>query len=128
TRGLDLDAFIVYSSAASVFMGAGSGGYAAANAFLDGLMARRRAAGLPGLSLAWGPWDQATGLAETMDDLTLTQMSRREGRGGVMALKPVEGMELFGAAVGSGQALLVPVKLDLRGVRADAVAGGGVPH
>ncbi|MCX4627082.1 type I polyketide synthase [Streptomyces sp. NBC_01443] len=128
TRGLDLDAFIVYSSAASVFMGAGSGGYAAANAFLDGLMARRRTAGLPGLSLAWGPWDQATGLADTMDDLTLTQMSRREGRGGVMALKPVEGMELFGAAVGSGQALLVPVKLDLRGVRADAVAGGGVPH
>ncbi|WP_063607483.1 type I polyketide synthase [Streptomyces katrae] len=128
TRGTDLEAFIVYSSASSIFMGAGSGGYAAANAFLDGLMACRRAAGLPGLSLAWGPWEQVTGLGDSIDDLTLTQMSRREGRGGVMALKSAEGMELFGAAVGSGRALLVPVKLDLRGVRADAATGVGVPH
>ncbi|UUU39568.1 type I polyketide synthase [Streptomyces sp. NBC_00162] len=128
TRGMDLDAFIVYSSASSVFMGAGSGGYAAANAFLDGLMAHRRGAGLPGLSLAWGPWDTATNLGDTIDDLTKAQMSRREGRGGITALKPAEGMELFGAAVGSGQALLVPVKLDLKGARADAAASGGVPY
>ncbi|MEU9143437.1 type I polyketide synthase [Streptomyces sp. NPDC048349] len=128
TRGLDLDAFIVYSSASSVFMGAGSGGYAAANAFLDGLMAHRRAAGLPGLSLAWGPWDTATNLGDTIDDLTKAQMSRREGRGGITALTAAEGMELFGAAVGSDQALLVPVKLDVKGARADAAASGGVPH
>ncbi|MEU9250412.1 type I polyketide synthase [Streptomyces sp. NPDC048270] len=127
TRGTDLDAFIVYSSASSVFMGAGSGGYAAANAFLDGLMAQRRAAGLHGLSLAWGPWDTATNLGDTIDDLTKAQMSRREGRGGITALKPAEGMELFGAALGSGRALLVPVKLDVRGARADAAASGGVP-
>ncbi|WP_436844037.1 type I polyketide synthase [Streptomyces subrutilus] len=128
TRGMDLDAFIVYSSASSVFMGAGSAGYAAANAFLDGLMAGRRAAGLPGLSLAWGPWEQVTNMATTIDDLTKTAMSRREGRGGVQALGSAEGMELFDAALRSGQALLVPVKLDLKGVRADAATGGGVPH
>ncbi|MGP3688927.1 type I polyketide synthase [Streptomyces sp. IBSNAI002] len=128
TRGTDLDAFIVYSSASSVFMGAGSGGYAAANAFLDGLMAHRRAAGLHGLSLSWGPWDTATNLGDTIDDLTKAQMSRREGRGGITALGPAEGMELFGAALGSGQALLVPVKLDVRAARAEAAAGGGVPH
>ena len=111
TRGLDLDAFIVYSSASSVFMGAGSGGYAAANAFLDGLMAARRAAGLPGLSLAWGPWEQTTGMADTIDDLTRTRMSRREGRGGVRALGSAEGMELFrrrcgvrAGAAGAGEA------------------------
>ncbi|OIJ91461.1 hypothetical protein BIV23_39695 [Streptomyces monashensis] len=128
TRGFDLDAFVVYSSASSVFMGAGSGGYAAANAFLDGLMARRRAAGLPGLSLSWGPWEQVTGMAGNIDDLTRTRMSRREGRGGVLALRATEGMELFDAALGSEHALLVPVSLDLRAVRADAAAGGGVPH
>ncbi|MEV0503969.1 SDR family NAD(P)-dependent oxidoreductase [Streptomyces spectabilis] len=127
TRDLDLKAFVVYSSASSVFMGAGSGGYAAANAFLDGLMAHRRAAGLPGLSLAWGPWEQTTGMADTIDDLTRTRMSRREGRGGVLALKSGEGMELFDAAVASGRPLLVPVKLDLREARADAAAGGGAP-
>jgi hypothetical protein len=79
TRGLGLRAFIVYSSVSSVFMGAGSGGYAAANAFLDGLMSGRRAAGLPGLSLAWGLWEQATGMAANTDDLTRTRMSRRGG-------------------------------------------------
>ncbi|WP_320065553.1 polyketide synthase [Micromonospora sp. RTGN7] len=128
TRDLDLDAFVVYSSASSIFMGAGSGGYAAANAYLDGLMAHRRAAGLPGLSLAWGPWQQVTGMADTIDDLTLNRMSRREGRGGVLGLGSADGMDLFDAALASGQALLVPIKLDLREVRADAATGGGVPH
>ncbi|QKV76544.1 type I polyketide synthase [Amycolatopsis sp. Hca4] len=124
----DLDAFIAYSSASSIFMGAGSGGYAAANAFLDGMMAARRAAGRPGLSLAWGPWEQLTGMAGTIDDLTLSRMSRREGRGGVRALGSAEGMELFDAALAAGEALLVPIELDLREVRADAAAGGTVPH
>ncbi|MFF5221488.1 beta-ketoacyl synthase N-terminal-like domain-containing protein [Micromonospora sp. NPDC000212] len=128
TRDLDLGAFVVYSSASSIFMGAGSGGYAAANAYLDGLMAHRRAAGLPGLSLAWGPWQQLTGMADTIDDLTLDRMSRREGRGGVLGLGSEDGMDLFDAALASGPALLVPVKLDLREVRADAATGGGVPH
>ncbi|MFI9419286.1 type I polyketide synthase [Streptomyces werraensis] len=128
TRDLALDTFVVYSSASSVFMGAGSGGYAAANAYLDGLMSHRRAAGLPGLSLSWGPWEQVTGMAGNIDDLTRTRMSRREGRGGVQALRSAEGMELFDAALRSEESLLVPARLDLRAVRADAAAGGGVPH
>ncbi|MET8851706.1 type I polyketide synthase [Amycolatopsis sp. NPDC004625] len=127
TRDVDLDAFVVYSSASSIFMGAGSGGYAAANAFLDGLMAQRRAAGRPGQSLAWGPWQALTGMADTIDDLTLSRMSRREGRGGVGGLGAEDGMELFDAALGSGRALLVPVELDLREVRADAATGTSVP-
>ncbi len=125
TRGMDLDAFVVYSSVSAVFMGAGSGSYAAANAFLDGLMANRRAAGLPGLSLAWGLWDQTTGMAANTDELTRARMSRR---GGLQLMSPAEGMDLFDAAAGSGRSLLVPAKLDLRTVRADAAAGGAVPH
>ncbi|MFF3859306.1 type I polyketide synthase [Streptomyces sp. NPDC002209] len=125
TRGLDLDAFIVYSSVSAVFMGAGSGSYAAANAYLDGLISGRRAAGLPGLSLAWGLWDQTSGMAADTDDIVKARLNRR---GGLQAMTPAEGMELFDAAVGSGQALLVPAKLDLRGVRAGSAAGGGVPH
>ncbi|WP_234334666.1 beta-ketoacyl reductase [Streptomyces sp. NRRL B-1347] len=123
--GLDLDAFVVYSSVSGVFMGAGSGSYAAANAYLDGLMANRRAAGLHGLSLAWGLWAQTSGMAANTDDLTRNRMNRR---GGLQAMSLTEGMELFDAAVGSRQSLLVPARLDLRGVRADAAAGGGVPH
>ncbi|NEB82573.1 SDR family NAD(P)-dependent oxidoreductase, partial [Streptomyces sp. SID14478] len=127
TRGLDLDAFVVYSSASSVFLGAGSSGYGAANAFLDGLMAKRRAAGLPGLSLSWGTWAYATNMTSHLSTDDQVSMSRRTNRDGVVALTPAEGTELFDAAVGSQESLLVPVKLDLRAVRADAAAGGTVP-
>ncbi|MFJ9862491.1 type I polyketide synthase, partial [Streptomyces albogriseolus] len=125
TRDLALDAFVVYSSVSAVFMGAGSGSYAAANAYLDGLMAARRAAGLPGLSLAWGLWEQTSGMAANTDELTRSRMNRR---GGLQMMTLTEGMDLFHAALGSPRSLLVPAKLDLRGVRADAAAGGEVPH
>ncbi|MEV4057773.1 type I polyketide synthase [Amycolatopsis sp. NPDC049688] len=118
TRDRELDAFVVYSSVSAVFMGAGSGSYAAANAFLDGLMANRRAAGLPGLSLAWGLWEQSTGMAANTDEATRARMSRR---GGLQIMTQDEGMDLFDAALGSSEPLLVPAKLDLR-------AGGTVPH
>ncbi|MGW4057241.1 SDR family NAD(P)-dependent oxidoreductase [Amycolatopsis sp. NPDC004747] len=125
TRDSDLDAFVVYSSVSAVFMGAGSGSYAAANAYLDGLMANRRAAGLPGLSLAWGLWEQSTGMAANTDEATRARMSRR---GGLQIMTQAEGMDLFDAALTSSEPLLVPAKLDLRGVRADAAEGGAVPH
>ncbi|MEU9143436.1 SDR family NAD(P)-dependent oxidoreductase [Streptomyces sp. NPDC048349] len=124
TRGLDLDAFIVFSSASGVFGSAGQGNYGAANAFLDGLMAVRRAAGLPGQSLAWGLWEQATGMTAHLGGAD----QARASRGGVLAMTAAEGMELFDAAAASGQTLLVPVHLDLRTLRTQAAAGAGVPH
>ncbi|MDQ7807668.1 acyltransferase domain-containing protein [Amycolatopsis sp. A133] len=120
TRGRDLDAFVVFSSGSGVFGSPGQGNYAAANAFLDAAMASRRAAGLPGLSLAWGLWAQATGLTAHLGGADQARMSR----GGVRPITAEEGMALFDAAVGAPHALLVPVKLDLREVR----AGGAVPH
>ncbi len=124
TRGLDLDTFIVFSSASGVFGSAGQGNYAAANAFLDGLMAGRRAAGLPGQSLAWGLWEQATAMTAHLGGAD----QARANRGGVQAMTAAEGMELLDAAAASGQALLVPVNLDLRTLRTQAAAGAGVPH
>ncbi|MEU9143438.1 type I polyketide synthase [Streptomyces sp. NPDC048349] len=124
TRGLDLDAFVVFSSAASLMGSAGQGNYAAANAFLDGLMAGRRAAGLPGLSLAWGLWEQTNGLTAHLSAVDQARMSR----GGVLAMTPAEGLHIFDIGLHADQALLVPIKLDLKTMRSQAAAGGGVPH
>ncbi|WP_405854126.1 SDR family NAD(P)-dependent oxidoreductase [Streptomyces sp. NBC_01515] len=122
TRDLDVTTFAVFSSGAGLFGSAGQGNYAAANSFLDALMARRRAAGLPGVSMAWGLWQQSTGLTAHLSELDQARMSR----GGVQALTPAEGFALFDAALHAEQALVVPIKLDLRAARADAASGGAV--
>ncbi len=56
TSHLPLDCFIAFSSFASLTGIGGEGTYAAANAFIDGLMHYRRARNLPGLAVNWGTW------------------------------------------------------------------------
>ena len=119
TQHLDLGLFVLFSSAAGVFGSPGQGSYAAANAFLDGLAAYRRARGLCGVSLAWGLWEQATGLTGGLRESDLARMAR----GGMRVLSDEEGLRLFDRALGVGESLLLPVPLEMSALRAQARAG-----
>ncbi|MET8701897.1 type I polyketide synthase [Kitasatospora sp. NPDC004723] len=58
TDGLGLAAFVVLSSVPGTFGCAGLGNHAPAHAFLDAVVERRRARGLPASSVAWGPYEE----------------------------------------------------------------------
>ncbi|MEU3224798.1 type I polyketide synthase [Streptomyces sp. NPDC006976] len=114
-RGDELAAFVTFSSLAGVLGGSGQGNYAAANAFLDALMQQRRGQGLPGVSVAWGLWEQpdaGQGLAAGL----ATADRRRLAAGAVRPLSPEQGAALFDAALGLAgahdDAVLVAARFD----------------
>ncbi|MFT7834574.1 type I polyketide synthase [Saccharothrix sp. BKS2] len=110
----DLSAFVVFSSMSGVLGAPGQANYAAANAYLDALAARRRTAGLPATSIAWGLWDVESAMTGTLDAGDKARMSRN----GVLPLTAEEGMALFDAAVSADAAAVVAARLDLRALRA----------
>ncbi|MET9611077.1 SDR family NAD(P)-dependent oxidoreductase, partial [Streptomyces sp. NPDC006512] len=73
--GIELSAFVLFSSMSGMVGAAGQANYAAANAYLDALAEQRRAAGLAGTSLAWGPWAEGGMAADEAMDARM----RREG-------------------------------------------------
>ncbi|CAM3575521.1 type I polyketide synthase [Kibdelosporangium persicum] len=56
TEGLDLDAFVLYSSIAASIGNSLQSAYGAANAYLEAVAQQRRFRGLAGTSVAWGRW------------------------------------------------------------------------
>ncbi|OXM50453.1 type I polyketide synthase [Amycolatopsis alba] len=59
TAGHEPDWWLTYSSAAALFGSPGQVAYATANAWVDALVAWRRAAGLPAATIGWGAWGEA---------------------------------------------------------------------
>jgi acyl transferase domain-containing protein/thioesterase domain-containing protein/NADP-dependent 3-hydroxy acid dehydrogenase YdfG len=99
---------VLFSSGAATFGSPGQGNYAAANAFLDGLAEHRRARGLPAKSLAWGLWEQRSGMTGHLSASEL----RTLGRVGA-SLTSEAGLALFDAARGMDETVLVPMHLEL---------------
>jgi acyl carrier protein len=116
TEGLELSAFVLYSSASGLLGQPGQGNYAAANAFLDALATYRVARGLPAVSLAWGLWEQdGAGLGARLP----AAARRRMGRTGIVAMTAAQGMALLDAALRDGAPVLAPILLDPAAPRAD---------
>src|SRR5262249_37455171 len=88
----------------SLSIGFQLGAYAAGNAFLDALVAHRRARGLPATGVNWGYWAE-TGLAHR-----LSEARGREVRpAGMIEIRPENAPTLFAAMLESdGQRVCVP--------------------
>jgi NAD(P)-dependent dehydrogenase (short-subunit alcohol dehydrogenase family)/acyl carrier protein len=113
TSDLELQAFVLFSSAAGVLGGPGQANYAAANTFLDALAVHRHAAGRAAVSLAWGHWELAGGMTGKLTSTDLQRMARA----GVLPMPTDEALALFDTALAAGEPTLAPVRLDLRAVR-----------
>jgi acyl carrier protein len=89
TRGIPLDFFMMYSSAAGLLGSPGQGNYAAANIFLDALAHARAAEGLPAMSIQWGSFSEV-GLAAATEN-----RGQRLANRGIDSFTPEEGTALL---------------------------------
>jgi acyl carrier protein len=109
TRSVDLDLFVLYSSAAAVFGSPGQAAYAGANAFLDAIAWQLQLEGRAAVSINWGAW-QDGGMATRVDERVIRDWEAR----GIGALSTEEATGILDAAPGLGMPQLVAHKIDWR--------------
>lgn len=95
TRDQPIEFFVLFSSLAGLIGSPGQAAYAAANTFLDALARHRAALGLPGQSLAWGPW---AGVSLAAADGETDRLAAR----GLPPLDPATGIGLLEEAMRCG--------------------------
>ncbi|MEV7189636.1 type I polyketide synthase [Kitasatospora sp. NPDC093102] len=134
TAGRPLSAFILFSALAGTLGTAGQANYAAANGFLDGLAAQRRASGLPGTSMCWGWWEESSGMTRDLDEADLARVRRL----GVAPMPTPRALAAFDAAYAIDNPVVIPARVDLSALRDRTgdelpyllreLAGGGRPR
>ncbi|MFF7459778.1 beta-ketoacyl synthase N-terminal-like domain-containing protein, partial [Kitasatospora sp. NPDC008115] len=106
TAGMELDAFVLFSSGAAVWGSAGNAAYAAANAYLDGLAQERRARGLTATSVSWGGW----GSGGMLQDHGAT--AARLARLGLRPMDPEIAISALDQALAQDETLLTVTDMD----------------
>ncbi len=101
SSGMALDFFVLFSSISSLIGSRSQSSYAAANAAMDALAQQRRALGLPGIAINWGPW-AGVGMAAS---LPFSERQRLASRG-IWFLSPGQALDALDCLLSSecGQA------------------------
>jgi phthiocerol/phenolphthiocerol synthesis type-I polyketide synthase B len=103
----DLDLFVLFGSIIAMLGVAGTANYASANAGLDAIAAARRARGVHGLNIQWGPW-LGTGMqAGELAERNTAELQRQ----GIQPLSAADAVSLYEWLTGfSGSSVtVVPV-------------------
>ncbi len=88
---LDLDLFVLFSSATTIVGNPGQANYVAANAYLEALAAKRRDEGLAGFAVAWGAIGDAGYLARNAE--VNEMLAKKLGRHTLAARDALDGLE-----------------------------------
>ncbi|MDT5177482.1 MAG: hypothetical protein QOJ95_1680 [Mycobacterium sp.] len=102
--GHDLEFFVMFGSAGSVIASPGQGNYAAANAFLDAFAHRRRARGLPALTIGWGPW--SVGMVEEL------KLEKIYAHRGIELITPTAGARILDRLINQKTPAVVAISAD----------------
>ncbi len=116
TAALPLDFFVLFSSVAGLLGSPGQANYAAANGFLDALAAHRRARGLTGLSVAWGPWNADVGGMTSGRTALQTRLTAQ----GIVPLDPTDALAELDVLLASRQSYAAVLAADWSRVSASA--------
>ncbi|ORB12047.1 type I polyketide synthase [Mycobacterium noviomagense] len=118
TKNDDLDFFVVSSSVSSLLGSPGQANYSTANALLDGLMAKRKAKGLPATGVNFGPWAKG-GMASS--EAARANIAAQ----GLVPLEPTAALNALAEVVANGTGQATVIKANWQ--RAAKLLGGARP-
>lgn len=102
TLASDLEHFVLFSSVSGLLGSPGQASYAAANCFIDAVAVRRRADGLPAVSVQWCSW-AGTGMSAD------PAVEARLERSGERSLAPDDAIDAMTAVLGSDVGAVIAV-------------------